>query len=98
MRIERNSYVYILANERNGTIYIGVTSNLKRRIQEHKEKIVEGFTEKYDVDKLVYYEIHGTIGSAILREKQMKQWNRAWKIKLIEKDNIKWNDLYDNLF
>jgi len=98
MRIEKKSYVYILANEKNGTIYIGVTSNLKRRIHEHKEKIVEGFTEKYDVDKLVYYEIHGTIGSAILREKQMKQWNRAWKIKLIEKDNIKWNDLYENLF
>jgi len=98
MRIERSSYVYILSNEKNGTIYIGVTSNLIRRIQEHKEKIIEGFTEKYDVNKLVYCEKHGTIGSAILREKQMKKWNRDWKIKLIEKNNIKWDDLYESLF
>jgi len=98
MKKERRSFVYILASEKNGTIYIGVTSNLRRRIQEHKDKLVKGFTEEYDIDKLVYYEEWGTIGAAILREKQMKKWNRDWKIKLIEKENIKWSDLYENLF
>lgn len=88
-------FVYILASKRNGTLYIGVTNDLVRRIYEHKEKMVKGFTKKYNVSLLVYYEEHGNIHSAIQREKQMKKWNRAWKIDLIEKYNPKWLDLYN---
>ena len=86
--------VYILASKRNGTLYIGVTSHLKQRIQEHKQKLVEGFTKKYWVTILVYYEQTENIMSAIEREKQMKKWNRNWKIRLIEKKNPQWRDLY----
>ena len=86
--------VYILASKRNGTLYIGVTSHLKQRIQEHKQKLVEGFTKKYGVTMLVYYEQTENIMSAIEREKQMKKWNRNWKIRLIEKKNPQWQDLY----
>lgn len=91
------NYVYILASNKNGTLYIGVTSNIKKRIWEHKNKLVEGFTKKHKVDRLVYFEETSDIKSAILREKQMKKWNRAWKIRLIEKNDPKWKDLYDEI-
>lgn len=86
-------YVYILASKRNGTLYIGVTNDLVRRVLEHKNKVIRGFTEKYGVDRLVYYEFYGSIDEAIRREKAMKKWNRSWKIKIIEKDNPGWVDL-----
>ena len=87
-------YVYILASKKNGTLYIGITSNLIRRIWEHKNKVVEGFTSKYNVDKLVYYEIFGDPENAIKREKRLKYYKRKWKIDLIEKSNPEWKDLY----
>jgi putative endonuclease len=90
-------FVYILASKRNGTLYIGVTNNLIRRVFEHKEKLVEGFTKKYNVHLLVYYEIHNSIIEAIKREKTLKKWYRKWKIELIEKDNPEWKDLYQEL-
>ena len=91
--MKKGGYVYILANDRNGTIYIGVTSDLVRRITEHKQKVVEGFTKKYDVSKLVWYEVHDTIESAIEREKLMKKWKRLWKLGEIEEMNPEWWDL-----
>ena len=87
-------YVYILANKRNGTLYIGVTNDLIKRVFEHKEKLVEGFSKKYDTSLLVYFESTGDVMSAIQREKQIKRWNRAWKLRLIEKENPNWDDLY----
>ena len=90
-------YAYIMASEKNGTLYIGVTSNLIKRVYEHKNNIVEGFTQKYKVHSLVYFEQYNDIILAIQREKQLKKWNRNWKIRLIEKDNPEWEDLYDNL-
>ncbi len=91
----RNTYyVYFLASRRNGTLYIGVTNNLLRRVFEHKKKIIKGFTSKYCVDKLVYFEQTDSIHSAIAREKQLKKYNRSWKLKMIEKFNPNWNDLY----
>ncbi len=92
-----NYYVYILASEKNGTLYIGVTSDLKKRIWQHKNKVIEGFTGKYNVDKLVWFTETSDVKSAILREKQMKRWNRAWKIRLIEEKNPMWRDLYDEI-
>ena len=89
--------VYILANKKNGTLYIGVTSNLTQRIYQHKNNLVSGFTEKYNVHNLVYYEQHESMESAILREKQMKKWKRSWKIRLIENTNPSWNDLYSEI-
>jgi putative endonuclease len=86
-------FVYMLASQRNGTLYVGVTNDLGRRVGEHKEKIVPGFTKRYGVSMLVWYETYGDIDDAIAREKQIKGWNRAWKIRLIEKDNSGWNDL-----
>ena len=86
-------YVYILANRYNGTLYVGVTNDLKRRIYEHKNNLVKGFTSKYKVDKLVYYEHTNNIVSAIEREKKLKRWKRQWKIDLIEKDNPRWEDM-----
>jgi putative endonuclease len=88
-------YVYILASRRNGTLYVGVTSNLIQRVWQHKEKLVDGFTKKYDVKYLVYFEVHDTAENAISREKQIKRWRRAWKLELIEADNSEWKDLYD---
>ena len=88
-------YVYILASKKNGTLYIGVTSNLRKRIWEHKDNLVKGFTEKYKVHDLVYYEQHQNINEAIKREKQMKEWKRYWKIKTINKFNPEWRDLYN---
>ena len=90
-------YVYILSNQRRGTLYIGVTSNLVKRVYEHKHLLVNGFTKKYKVHQLVYYEIAQDAEMAILREKQMKKWNRLWKLRLIEEHNPDWKDLYDNL-
>ncbi|MFQ3185525.1 MAG: putative endonuclease, partial [Marinomonas primoryensis] len=86
--------VYILASKRNGTLYVAVTSNLIQRIWQHKNKQVQGFTEQYGVDKLVYFELHEDMREAILREKQIKKWNRQWKINLIEKENLQWGDLW----
>jgi len=87
-------YVYILTNKRNGTLYAGVTSDLMRRIGQHKIKLVDGFTKKYSVDKLVFYEETEDIMSAINREKNIKNWKRKWKLDLIEKFNKNWEDLY----
>lgn len=89
--------VYILASKKNGTLYIGVTSDLRSRVWQHKNKVVPGFTEKYDANILVYYEQGESILGAIQREKQLKKWNRSWKIRLIEEKNPKWKDLYDEL-
>lgn len=91
------SYVYIVTNDRNGTLYIGVTNNLIKRIWEHKSKLIKGFTTKYNIDKLVYYEQHPDINTAIHREKRLKEWHRKWKINLIEKTNPYWQDLFDQL-
>lgn len=90
-------YVYILASKRNGTLYTGVTSNLIQRVWQHKEGVVEGFTKEHGVKTLVYYEVHATAESAITREKRLKEWQRSWKIELIEKDNPQWKDLYEEL-
>ncbi len=89
--------VYILASKLMGTLYIGVTSDLVKRVWEHKNGLVPGFTDKYKVHCLVYYELHENMESAILREKQMKKWERSWKIRLIEEKNSKWNDLYNDI-
>jgi putative endonuclease len=92
-----NYSVYMLASQRNGTLYVGVTNDLGRRVGEHKEKVVPGFTKRYGVRMLVWYEIYGDINDAIAREKQIKGWNRAWKIRLIEENNSGWNDLAANM-
>ncbi len=89
-------YVYILASKRNGTLYIGVTNDLSRRLAEHKNKLISGFTAKYNVHTLVYYESTSDINSAISREKQIKEWKRIWKIELIEKENPDWKDLSED--
>ncbi len=85
--------VYILTNKKNGTLYIGMSNNLERRVFEHKNKLVAGFTKKYGLDKLVYFEIHKYVNDAITREKRLKTWKRQWKINLIEEDNPDWKDL-----
>jgi putative endonuclease len=90
----RQPSVYILASKRNGTLYIGVTSDLQKRAWEHKDGRFEGFTRRYGVHNLVYYELHDDMLSAITREKQMKKWNRAWKLEVIEKHNPDWKDLW----
>ena len=89
--------VYILANERRGTLYTGVTSNLLRRIWQHKNDSAESFTKRYGVHTLVWYESHETMESAIAREKSIKRWRRAWKLELIEKGNPTWRDLYEDI-
>jgi putative endonuclease len=89
--------VYLLANKRNGTLYVGVTSDLVQRIWQHKNDMVDGFTNRYGVHTLVWYEACGTMEAAIVREKAIKEWKRAWKIKLIEKTNPDWLDLYEQL-
>ena len=93
----RSYYVYILANRIGGTLYIGVTNDLIRRIAEHKLKTAEGFTKRHDVSRLVYFEQFDQIEQAIHREKRLKKWPRAWKMSLIEKDNPDWNDLYPEI-
>jgi putative endonuclease len=90
--------VYILASGRNGTLYTGVTSNLVQRIWQHKNDLVEGFTEKYGVHRLVYFELLDDMNSAITREKQIKKWKRAWKLSLIERQNPTWQDLWPTIF
>jgi len=97
MKEEKQYYVYLMASKRNGTLYIGITSNLADRIDKHKKGMYDGFTKKYKIEKLVYYEIYGDVYRAISREKQLKDWKRDWKIQLIEKDNPAWRDLSDNL-
>ena len=93
--MQKQFYVYILASRRNGTLYTGVTSDLVKRVWQHRNGEIDGFTKKYDVKRLVYYETHQTAEPAIKREKQIKKWNRQWKLRLIEKDNPQWNDLYE---
>jgi len=93
----KDYYVYILSSKKNGTLYVGITSNLPKRVWEHKNKVAIGFTEKYDVTSLVYYERYEDPENAILREKRLKKWKRKWKLELIEKMNPEWNDLYGEL-
>ena len=90
-------WIYILASKRNGTLYIGVTNNLVRRVWEHKSDFVDGFTKKYGVHLLVYFEQATSPDAAIQREKQLKKWNRSWKLGLIEKENPEWPDLYSDI-
>jgi len=90
-------FVYILASNRNGTLYIGVTNDLIRRVWEHREGVAVGFTKKYGVTTLVYYEVFEEISAAIQRETRLKKWKRLWKIALIEKDNPRWLDLYETV-
>jgi putative endonuclease len=94
--VEKEFYVYVLASQRNGTLYIGVTSALVQRVW-HKTKAVGGFTARYGIDQLVYFEAHGDAASAIRREKQLKKWRRAWKIQLIEERNPEWRDPYGEI-
>jgi putative endonuclease len=93
----RTPCVYILANKPHGTLYIGATSNLVQRVWQHKNDLVEGFTKRYRVHRLVWHEVHESMDSAISREKKLKKWNRAWKIELIETSNPTWVDLYDQI-
>jgi putative endonuclease len=95
--VNKQPAVNILANKRNGTLYVGVTSDLVKRIWEHKNNMVEGFTKRYHVDDLVWYELHESMECAIMREKRLKDWKRAWKLKLIESKNPDWLDLYDRI-
>jgi putative endonuclease len=95
--VEKRPCVCILANRRNGTLYTGVTSDLVKRVYEHKNGLADGFTKKYGVHELVYFEMHADMTAAITREKQIKKWNRAWKLELIEKDNPEWKDLYETI-
>lgn len=95
--LERQPCVYILASKMRGTLYVGVTSNLVKRIWEHKQDLVPGFTKKYRIHDLVWFEQHDTMESAIGREKAIKEWKRAWKLELIEEANPQWQDLYDQL-
>ena len=89
--------VYILASDRNGTLYVGVTSDLIKRVWEHKNDLVPGFTKRYSVHELVWYELHDSMESAIAREKAIKEWKRQWKLELIERENPEWKDLYPGL-
>ena len=95
--MDKQFFVYILASKRNGTLYTGITSDLVKRVWQHKNNSVEGFTSKYDVKILVYYEIYNDAENAITREKRIKKWRRAWKLKLIEEKNPHWQDLYDQI-
>ena len=95
--LDRHYFVYILASKYYGVLYIGVTNDLVRRTYEHQQGLVEGFTRRYHVHRLVYYEITTSVESAIQREKQLKKWNRAWKIRLIEQSNPQWKDLYSSI-
>lgn len=93
----KDYFVYIMASKRNGTLYVGVTNNLVRRVWEHKQGLIEGFTSKYDVTMLVWFEMTGSIESAITREKNIKAWQRSWKMRLIEESNPDWKDLYEEV-
>jgi putative endonuclease len=96
-RMTKQPAVYILASRRNGTLYTGVTSDIVKRVWEHRSDVVEGFTKRYSVHTLVWFELHETMESAIRREKAIKGWNRAWKLELIEQSNPTWSDLYPSL-
>ena len=96
-RTVRKFYIYMLASHRNGTLYIGMTNDLLRRVREHKSGLVEGFTKRYSVHMLVWYEVAESASSAIQREKQLKHWRRAWKLRMIEEGNPAWRDLFDEL-
>ncbi len=91
------SYVYIITNKRNGTLYTGVTTDLKKRIWEHKEGSIDGFSKEHGLKTLVWYEVHDDLSEAILREKRIKKWERAWKLRMIEEMNSEWCDLYHGL-
>ncbi len=95
--LTQNYYVYLLASRRRGTLYVGVTNDLLKRVWQHRQGLVEGFTKTYGVKTLVWYEQTDSIESAIVREKQIKKWNRDWKVELIEANNPEWNDLYKNV-
>jgi putative endonuclease len=95
--VSKQPAVYIMASKKNGTLYVGVTSNLVKRIWEHKNNMVEGFTKRYGVHQLVWYELHASMESALAREKRLKDWKRAWKLELIEKKNPDWQDLYSTI-
>ena len=94
---ENVGHVYILASRKNGTLYIGVTSDLVKRVYEHKSDLAPGFTSKYGVKSLVYFEVHDDISTAIVREKMLKKWNRGWKLELIELCNPEWDDLFETI-
>lgn len=89
--------VYIMASRKDGATYVGVTSNLIKRVYEHKHEIIKGHTSKYNIKKLVFFELHDSAESAIMRETQIKAWKRAWKVEIIEKTNPEWNDLYNQI-
>ncbi|UTA56101.1 GIY-YIG nuclease family protein [Lysobacter soli] len=95
--MERIPCVYLLASNRNGTLYLGVTSDPIKRIWQHREHVVDGFSDRYDVTRLVWFEVHDTMESAIMREKRIKKWNRDWKIRLIDEMNPSWRDLWPEL-
>jgi putative endonuclease len=95
--VQKQPCVYILASKRNGTLYTGVTSDLVKRVYEHKNGLADGFTKKYNVHRLVYFETHEHMNAAITREKQIKKWNRRWKLRLIEERNPEWKDLYGSI-
>lgn len=95
--MEKIFFVDILATRKDGPLYVGVTSNLPKRVFEHREHLVRGFTAKFNVDRLVWFEPHGSAEAAIAREKRIKRWRRAWKVELIEKDNPEWRDLYEEI-
>ena len=97
-KLSHQYYVYILTNKKNGTLYIGVSNDLERRVFEHKNELVEGFSKKYGLKRLVYFESYQYVNDAILREKRLKKWKRQWKINLIEKENPNWNDLAADWF
>ena len=94
MRITKQPAVYILASKRNGTLYIGVTSDLTKRVWEHRSDLIDGFSKKYQVHSLVHFELHSAMNEALAREKQLKKWNRRWKLRLIEERNPEWEDLW----
>lgn len=97
-KTQHQYYIYILASQKNGTLYIGVTNDLERRVLEHKQKVNEGFSSRYNINRLVYFESFQYINDAILREKRLKKWNRQWKINLIEEENKEWNDLSEDWY
>ena len=95
--MEKQPAVYILASERNGTLYTGVTSNLVGRTWQHREHVIDRFTKRYDITMLVWYELHPTMESAIVREEQIKKWNRSWKLRLVQEGNPRWKDLWSEI-
>ncbi len=98
IKTQHQYYVYIITNKKDGVLYIGVSNNLERRMFEHKNKLVKGFSSRYNLDKLIYFEAYQYISDAIKREKNLKKWKRDWKINLIVEDNVDWNDLSEDWF